>query len=526
VSVVEEAHRPLIGAPEAFERPVFQRFWVSPAGPVTEAGDSRDPRRVRELDRAVERTLGAGWSVQQIAGSGAYEILPERGVAESSIRMGTVWDEAYALRDVPGIEHASPHFIVERESGEQPGGEVCRLAAAVESDVGRAQDLPEAATNPEWSLGPAGANVLAAHARFETVGHEPGTGQRLGHPDTGYRPYPEIWPRNGLPVPILAENGWDFLDDNADPTDDLVFLWPGHGTKTASVIVSPKGPQLVANAGAWVSGVAPGARLIPLRVTRSVALHDMTALVQAVERAAGLGPNGNADRVDVVSISLGGLPDRALRRAIREAWRRNVIVLAAAGNSVRTVVWPARYREVIAVAATNVRSDPWAGSSRGAAVDIAAPGQSVWCAGTRKHDGEVIDCIGMSSGTSFAVATTAGVALLWLDWHHDDTRLADLRRHPGAVPSAFRNTVRNAARRPSGWDSERFGAGIVDALGTIETPLPAPRAVPEALAKEAPCQEDLATLLSVFEGLPDARLRVTRLLGTTNPALCEVSRRR
>ena len=125
VSVVEEAHRPLIGAPEAFERPVFQRFWVSPAGPVTEAGDSRDPRRVRELDRAVERTLGAGWSVQQIAGSGAYEILPERGVAESSIRMGTVWDEAYALRDVPGIEHASPHFIVERESGEQPGGEVC-----------------------------------------------------------------------------------------------------------------------------------------------------------------------------------------------------------------------------------------------------------------------------------------------------------------------------------------------------------------------------------------------------------------
>ena len=59
---------------------------------------------------------------------------------------------------------------------------------------------------------------------------------------------------------------------------------------------------------------------------------------------------------------------------MRRAVAADVIVLAAAGNCVRTVVWPARYVECIAVAGTNAADGMWRGSCRGSAVDISAPG--------------------------------------------------------------------------------------------------------------------------------------------------------
>src|SRR5206468_3563722 len=83
----------------------------------------------------------------------------------------------------------------------------------------------------------------------------------------------------------------------------------------ASVIVSPDGDQLQAGPHQWVTGVAPGARLIPMRVTRSVAMFSMSNLAQAIRRAAGLGPHPLPGPVDVVSISLGGPPSRDLQRA-------------------------------------------------------------------------------------------------------------------------------------------------------------------------------------------------------------------
>ena len=42
-------------------------------------------------------------------------------------------------------------------------------------------------------------------------------------------------------------------------------------------------------------------------------------------------------------MSLGGIPPFALERAVRRAVAADVIVLAAAGNCVQFVVWPARY---------------------------------------------------------------------------------------------------------------------------------------------------------------------------------------
>src|SRR5262249_60666308 len=56
----------------------------------------------------------------------------------------------------------------------------------------------------------------------------------------------------------------------------------------------------------------------------------------------------------VITMSLGGVPSLAFKAAVRAAVTKGVIVLAAAGNCVRIVVYPARYDAVIAVAGVNI----------------------------------------------------------------------------------------------------------------------------------------------------------------------------
>ena len=82
--------------------------------------------------------------------------------------------------------------------------------------------------------------------------------------------------------------------------------------------------------------------------------------------------------------------------------------MAAAGNYVGFVTAPASYPECLAVAATNVDDQPWSGSSRGAQVDISAPGQAVWTAATNKGPNGPVYTVEQGDGTSFAVATWPG----------------------------------------------------------------------------------------------------------------------
>ena len=86
-------------------------------------------------------------------------------------------------------------------------------------------------------------------------------------------------------------------------------------------------------------------------------------------------------------MSLGGVPSFSLHRAIRRAVAADVIVLAAAGNCVGLVVWPARYDDCIAVAGTDSTDRPWRGTSHGSAVDVSAPGQNVIRAQVTRGDG-------------------------------------------------------------------------------------------------------------------------------------------
>jgi thermitase len=190
----------------------------------------------------------------------------------------------------------------------------------------------------------------------------------VGHPDTGYTPHPEIaGPR------LRIGDGYDFEDDRQDARDPLaggLLRHPGHGTSTSSLIISAKGLQAGSAGPAFVSGTAPGASLIPIRATKSVVLWSMSRLTRAIHHAVDRGAHA-------ISISLGGpVPSIALHNAVREAESRGVIVLCAAGNQVRFVVFPAAFDEAMPwppAASTTSRGPVRAAT----AVDITAPGSSV-----------------------------------------------------------------------------------------------------------------------------------------------------
>jgi hypothetical protein len=172
-----------------------------------------------------------------------------------------------------------------------------------------------------------------------------------------------------------------------------------------------------------------------------------------------------------------GSPTSLSERAIRAAITDGLIVLAAAGNYVRVVTWPAAYEEVIAVAGCTASRERWWGSSRGRAVDITAPSHNVWRAYIENDGrGEVAP----SSGTSYGVAATAGVAALWLERHGGWAAVRS--RYPGlALQDVFRHVLAQTCDPPPPDHDGEFGDGIVNADRAVEL-LPSPAAVRDAFS--------------------------------------------
>jgi thermitase len=422
------------------------------------------------LAAAAAQVLGDDWSERWLAVEPTrvrddleyipYEIVPQ-GV---EVPVEEAWDHCYALREQPGVVDVEPDFVFFRPDG-----------AAIEDLPPRRRwalfgsgHLEQTEENCEWSLDQIRAEPAWALAQ--------GEGVVIGHPDTGFFEHPEIWPAAG-DGPIDVNRDWDFVDDDEDDAhaepsqDDLLPGGPNHGTATASVIVSGRGPAAGAPATPFVSGVAPKAKLVPLRVSNSVVHFSMRRLRKAIEYATSEG-------FPVLSMSLGGpFPSWRLHDAIREAERSGMILVAAAGNSIpfHAVVWPARYSEVVAVAACNVDEKPWSGSSYGGSIDVTAPGESVWRAlvdtDTTGPDRFRVE---RGSGTSYATANVAGVAALWLSYHGWD----DLKQKYGEhLTDAFRWMLDRTSKKSDDLDEDDFGAGIVDAEELLIEPLPSKQQV-------------------------------------------------
>ncbi len=174
---------------------------------------------------------------------------------------------------------------------------------------------------------------------FHQVGQDTaGAGVKVGVIDSGIAlDHPDL----------VVAGGLGCVPD--EPESDFGPLGGAHGSHVAGIIAgrgqSPTGMR----------GMAPAAEVFSYRVFgKSESSGSNFALVKAIQR-------GIADGCDVLNMSLGfdlneetGLPDvdPAVQEAIREAHKRGVLVVAAAGNDGRMPVnYPAMDEVAVAVSA-------------------------------------------------------------------------------------------------------------------------------------------------------------------------------
>lgn len=263
-----------------------------------------------------------------------------------------------------------------------------------------------------------------------------GAGILIAQPDTGVTKHDEL---NGVPF-VAPRNLLNGKPD--DPTDPLPKTGnPGHGTSTASIAVSPETLAM--------TGSAPLAKLMPIRAIEKVWLISQIKVAQAIDHAVNNGAH-------IITMSLGGLPSLSLQAALSRASDSGLIVMAAAGNCVKEVVYPARYEKCLAIGGVDNEDKPWVGTCKGREVDFAAPAQNVYRA-TAPNSG-----VAQGQGTSYAVAIAAGAAACWLAFHGRSNALAEARKRGETINQMFRRLVRATARVPSGWDFTELGAGIID----------------------------------------------------------------
>jgi hypothetical protein len=450
------------------------------------------------------------WEITPMGPSSSdIEVRPAGRSADSRapLTLGAAWDEAERIRQQTGAEFVEPVFEVAIDD----------QAVDTTRSGGGTPDKPAALKDTEWSL--KHVDAAGARSRLRSELNRPqdaeATGVIVAHPDTGYRQHAEFWNPDVTRSAILFESGWNFVEDNPRPLDPLadggLLPNPGHGTKSGSVIVSPPGKQWTGGQpNEFVTGAGPGARLVPLRVHTSVVHFNPSRLAKAINHAAE--PDGKTirlpqgERISVISISMGGLPSLGLYKAVKNAEKRGVILVAAAGNNVKMVVWPARFSSAVALGATDVECGTWPAGSRGGAVDFSAPGESVWRAGVTADGNE---SAGVGQGTTYATATTAGIAALWVSRHRGTPLFEQLRRD-GLLTDAFREAVQKTVWRPGGsgaaappagvtcvqnqWDDKKYGAGILNANRLLAEPL----ALPETRDLDAPVPYPL------FESLVEA----------------------
>lgn len=329
----------------------------------------------------------------------------------------------------------------------------------VEGLAGSGTTRPSTAATAGWHLTAIG--VDAANRAGIT-----GAGVRIAHPDTGWTRHPEL-PLACLDLdhqfnvfnPLLSAE--EPLED-AWKTGQIGTFHSHHGTATGSVIVST---DVAATGTGDVLGVAPGARIIPIRCASAVLLLSGVSLSIAILRAVFA-------RADVISMSLGGLGGKHLQAVLKLAVARNIIPVAAAGNMFPLVVCPALYAETIGVAAIADTRQPMSSanasfaSASGCAVDIAAPGASI----LRAHWNEEAPWKALrsaSDGTSYATAATAGAAALWLQKHGRQHLISGLRTGETLL-DVFRGHLKRSASVPEIWDGQRMGAGVLHVPGLLD----------------------------------------------------------
>lgn len=205
------------------------------------------------------------------------------------------------------------------------------------------------------------------------------TGADVDHPD--------------LDAHVDTFRDWDFVNDDDHADDDN-----GHGTHCAGIAAAET------HNGIGGVGVLNGI-ILPIKVLNAQGYGHGSDVAAAILYAMENGAS-------VISMSLGGTYDSAMKRACDEAWNSGVLVFAAAGNhGTSEANYPSSFTSVIGVGALESCSvvASWSGrgfgnEKREGNVELVAPGFEIYSSfmggGYRVY-----------SGTSMASPHAAGVGL-------------------------------------------------------------------------------------------------------------------
>ncbi|MFH1774557.1 MAG: S8 family serine peptidase [Methanobacteriota archaeon] len=149
--------------------------------------------------------------------------------------------------------------------------------------------------------------------------------------------------------------GYDWVNGDADAMDDN-----GHGTHVAGIIAAEMN-------GEGVVGVAPKAKILAEKVLDSSGVGYDYDVASAIVHAADAG-------AAVITLSLGGAYSKVLEDACEYAYGKGALLVAAAGNSRESVLYPAALSSVVAVSSVDYDNKLSSFSSFGREVELAAPG--------------------------------------------------------------------------------------------------------------------------------------------------------
>ena len=317
--------------------------------------------------------------------------LPDTEVVRAA--PGELTEALDALNADPGVVYAEPDAPVHATATDARFGEQWALRNTGQRVLGQTGladadiDAPEA-----WSLGASGLGVTVAvvdtgialthpelAGRIATNPGETGGGKETNHVDDDHDGYVDDW------------QGWDWVAGDNVPADEN-----GHGTHVSGTIAAPQD-------AAGVAGVAPDARILPLRVLDASGSGCGSAVASAFDLAGRLG-------IPVVNASLGSSGLSTAQRTAINAHPNTLYVIAAGNdghNNDTTPTYPCAIpaANIVCVGATDNRDARASFSNVGAtSVDLFAPGVGILSTYGAGY--------GSMSGTSMATPHVAGALAL------------------------------------------------------------------------------------------------------------------
>jgi serine protease len=296
-----------------------------------------------------------GEVVVQYAVAGAHASRagdPQTRTRLVKLPTGTSVAEAVkALRAQPGVVSAAPNMVA-------------RISGYIPPDPG---NVATAAgwQQLQWNFMPTtGVNAPDAWQHLLAVGRPGGRGVTVAVLDTGVA-YANRKPYKRSPDFPKSRfvRGYDFVDNDPFPNDEN-----GHGTHVAGTIAERTGNSI------GVTGLAYGARLMPVRVLDRDGEGDSVAISRGIRWAADHGAKIiNLSFEFDSGVTRQQIPD--ILSALRHARAKGVLVVGASGNeAAQAVAYPARSVDVLSVGATTQHGCQADYSNEGQDLDVVAPG--------------------------------------------------------------------------------------------------------------------------------------------------------